>query len=415
MVGRLERHKKLEDFACPSLSVSRILVDNMSSVPHASSEQPQRIANTDSFRDSRKIRASVTTKSPPPLVNLVVGEYKQADMIDAVTVNSDATMCAASTADNITSIWSWPSGTSRGSAGSEHISPQLYNSLYQPSSSQHIFTLKTGAGTQCLSFSPDSPLILSGTSRGTVDLWSIEKEAKLVSFIGHSSRTPVWDVSHAPSGLYFATASGDSAARIWRTDIPYPVRCFKAENATHAHFVRWHPSAQIVAVATNVNLSIYDVGTSQPVFQFNDFAGCTALEFSPSGYLLAAANEKCLRIWETATGACIFNYDTFSTILSLAWSFPTGSGLDGGVKGPNGTVSGGGHSVLMSVEESGRTRMWDRLSISKPSACELMPDHVIRPLHMHFTPRNLLVVAGVRECPDVGSLQTAVHCGGVDQ
>lgn len=380
----------------------------MSSVPLPSTEQPQRLAHSDSARDSRKIRATVTPKAPPPVMNLVVGEYKQADLIDAVTVNSDATMCAACTADNITNIWSWPTGPTKGSLGPELMTSQLYNSLYQPSSSQHIFSLKTGAGTQCLSFTPDSPLLLSGTSRGVVDLWSIEKEAKVVSFIGHSSRTPVWDISHAPSGLYFATASGDSAARIWRTDIPYPIRCFETDKARHAHIVRWHPSAQIVAVASSNDLYIYDVGTSQPVFQFDDFTGCTALEFSPSGYLLAAANEQGLRIWETATGACIFNFDTFNTILGLAWSHPTGSGLDGGVKGPGGSVSGGGHSVLMSVEESGRTRMWDRLSISKPSACELKPDHVMRPLHMHFTPRNLLVVAGVRESPNLGSLQSSV-------
>jgi WD40 repeat protein len=364
------------------------------------------------MREAKRYRLPVSPKTPPTVVSLVVGEYAQADDIDAVTVNLEGDACAMSTADGFTSVWTWPSGSPTKSAHEgEHSASQLYSSLFQPSSSQHIFSLNTGTGTQCLAFAPDSGALLSGSSRGSVDLWSIEKERKLVSYIGHSSRTPVWDVSHAPTGLYFATSAGDSTARIWRTDIPYPIRCFKDDDSKHIHFVRWHPQTQIVAIASAERVSVRDVGTSQVLFQYDDCKGCTALEFSPSGHLLAAANEECLRVWETTTGKCIFTVDTFSTILSLAWTQPTGTGLDGGVKGPEGNSVGSGHSVLISVEQSGKVRMWDRLSISKPSVCEMNMTHPVRPLHMHCTPRNLIVVAGVRESPRIDQIGTSMGFG----
>ena len=47
-----------------------------------------------------------------------------------------------------------------------------------------------------------------------VRLWSLEMKSDLVAYKGHNY--PVWDVEFSPLGYYFATASHDRTARIWR-------------------------------------------------------------------------------------------------------------------------------------------------------------------------------------------------------
>ena len=96
-------------------------------------------------------------------------------------------------------------------------------------------------------------------------------------------------------------------------------------------------------------------------------------------------------------GAQLFQHDTFNSITNLAWSFPSAAALgDGGLKSVTGST-GVGHPVLVSVEGSGKLRLWDKLFVSKPSLCEMATSQPMRPHHMHFTPRNLLVLAGTPE------------------
>jgi WD40 repeat protein len=206
-------------------------------------------------------------------------------------------------------------------------------------------------------------------------------------------------------GFYFATGSGDSVARIWRTDIPFPIRNFVTEGSAHVQIVKWHPSCQLIAIGSTNSLAIHDVGSPSELFRFNNFRNCTAIGFSPSGYLVAAANAERLTVWELKTGSEIFSFNTLNTIVGISWSYPSAAGLgDGGLRGVTG-VTGTGHPVLVTVEQGGKLRVWDKLFISKASVSELSMSHPIRPLHMRFTPRNLLVVGGTKEASDVSSVQ----------
>ncbi len=87
----------------------------------------------------------------------------------------------------------------------------------------HLLHLNAGSATYALSFSPDDNLLLSGGEDGIVRLWSVHFKCKLASYMGHNFG--LWDVKFAPTrGVYFATASSDRTARIWRTDNQHAVR-----------------------------------------------------------------------------------------------------------------------------------------------------------------------------------------------
>jgi WD40 repeat protein len=367
-----------------------------SASPYVSGDSTQRATVSEAFAVARKHRSVITSKSPPPVVGFLVADENSSDSLNSVNVNVDATLCAASI-HNKTIIWSLPSSTS------DHSSSKTYNALFLPHGKQR-FEIPTGSGTTSLVFSPDAPVLLSASSRGQIGLWSVEAARKMVSYSGHSSRTPVWSVAWSPAGGYFCSGSGDGVARIWRSDIPFPIRALTPDDGSvHCHMVKWHPSCQVVAVASTMQICLFEISGPAILFRF-DCKKATAMDFSPTGYLFACANSDSLVVWETCSGSALFRFDTFSAIVGLSWTFPSTSGLgDGGLKSVFGQ-GGQGHPVLVSVDESGRVKVWDKLYISKPSICELSLVEGLRPLHMHVTPRNLVVVAGARENTNLASL-----------
>jgi WD40 repeat protein len=177
--------------------------------------------------------------------------------------------------------------------------------------------------------------------------------------------------------------------------------------------VKWHPSCQLLAAASAQQITVFEVSGPASLFKF-EFKQATAMEFSPTGYLLAAANADTLTVWDTNTGSVLFRFDTFSRIVSLAWSHPSSSGLgDGGLKSVL-QQSGTGHPVLISIDESGKLRLWDRLFVNKASVSELSFGQAPRPLHMHITPRNLLVMVGAKQSSDLSTLDCIRTLGSAD-
>jgi transcription initiation factor TFIID subunit 5 len=386
-------------------------LSSKSALPVPSPDQPQRVVLADAFRASRKHRYGVGGKTPPATMAVVLGEAEQADGIDAMDISEDGTMCAVSFSDSRTCVWSM-SGTQ--SMSDEKAFANLYDKLF-PSSADGPSRrfLPTSRGTCVLRLAPDAPVLLTGSTRGELCLWSVEAGNKLVTYTGHSSRTPIWSIDWSPAGYYFATGSGDSTARIWRSDIPFPIRSFVVNGSRHIQVVKWHPSCQLLAIGASNSLVIVDASatsgeTNSELFRFDEFGNASCISFSPTGYLVSAANDKMLCVWELNNGSQIFQFETFNRIVGLSWSYPMSSGLgDGGLKGLTGT-SGSGHPVLASVEEGGKVRVWDKVYISKTSVSELTLDKPIRPLHIHFSHRNLLVIGGATERGDVGAVQKQI-------
>lgn len=387
-------------------SASNLL--SKSALPMPSPDQPQRVAFADGFRTSRKHRYCVGGKTPPLTMAVLLGDIDEADSIDAMDINTDGTICAVTVSDSKTMVWSLSASQT---VSEERTSTSLYPSLFPASTNGPERTvLPTSRGTCVLRLAPDSPVLLTGSTQGELCLWSIETGCKLVTYIGHSTRTPIWSIDWSPAGYYFATGSGDSTARVWRSDVPFPIRNFTVNGSQHVQVVKWHPSCQLLALGASNSLSIVDASATvedpdSELFRFDDFGNTSTISFSPTGFLVAAANDKMLRIWELNNGNAIFQFATYNRITCLSWSYPVSSGLgDGGLKSLTGT-SGSGHPVLASVEEGGKVRIWDKLYIPKPSVCELAPEKPVRPLHMHFSQRNLLIIGGACERSDVSSIE----------
>ena len=71
--------------------------------------------------------------------------------------------------------------------------------------------------------------------------------AALSVYRGHAPGTPIWSVSAAPSGYYFASAGSDCTARIWSTDRCAQLRILAGHAIPSVNCVSWHPNCNLDA------------------------------------------------------------------------------------------------------------------------------------------------------------------------
>ena len=129
--------------------------------------------------------------------------------------------------------------------------------------------------------------------------------AALACYRGHSPSSPIWSVSFAPSGYYFASAGWDSTARIWTTDNPSPVRILAGHFSPSVNSIDWHPNANYVATAADdKTVRLWDVQTGRCVRLLNGVsAGLNLVKICPSGKYAAASDYSgVVHIWDLGSG-----------------------------------------------------------------------------------------------------------------
>lgn len=129
--------------------------------------------------------------------------------------------------------------------------------------------------------------------------------AALACYRGHSPSSPIWSVSFAPSGYYFASAGWDSTARIWTTDNPAPVRILSGHFSPSVNSIDWHPNANYVATAADdKTVRLWDVQTGRCVRLLNGVStGLNLVKICPSGKYAAASDYSgIVHIWDLGSG-----------------------------------------------------------------------------------------------------------------
>ncbi len=83
------------------------------------------------------------------------------------------------------------------------------------------------------------------------------------------------------------------------------------DNVTDVQHVRFHPSQNLIAVAFNTTVQVFDATTGQPVSQpfLHDYS-VYQVEFTPDGKrMISVSYDEHVRIWDTATYAEVAKYD----------------------------------------------------------------------------------------------------------
>ncbi|KAL3784248.1 hypothetical protein ACHAW5_009171 [Stephanodiscus triporus] len=132
--------------------------------------------------------------------------------------------------------------------------------------------------------------------------------AALSVYQGHAPLTPIWSVSSAPCGYYFASAGSDYTARIWTTDRTAPVRILIGHVSPSVNCVAWHPNCNYVVTASDdKTCRMFDVQTGRCVrLLLGSTRGLNLVRVSPSGrYAAGSGYDGVIRIWELGNGRLV--------------------------------------------------------------------------------------------------------------
>lgn len=163
----------------------------------------------------------------------------------------------------------------------------------------------------------------------------------LVSYQGHAPSKPIWSVSFAPCGYYFASGGADSTARLWCTDRKSPVRIFAGHYSENVNTVSWHPNCNYILTGSDdKTVRMWDIQSGTCVRLFSGCPeGVNNVKVSSSGLLVAASDYSgIVHVWDVRNGRKLNEFknshespssvkkDTSSIIRSISFS-PCGTAL----------------------------------------------------------------------------------------
>lgn len=143
----------------------------------------------------------------------------------------------------------------------------------------------------------------------------------LAVYRGHAPSSPVWSVTFAPCGYYFASAGGDGTARLWTTDRPVPVRVFVGHSASNVNSVEWHPNCNyIVTGSDDKTARLWDIQSGRTVRLFNGcFAGVNHVKVSPCGqYVVGSDYSGTIHLWDIRNGQMVTQFRSRTNKISVS-------------------------------------------------------------------------------------------------
>jgi WD40 repeat protein len=234
----------------------------------------------------------------------------------------------------------------------------------------------------------------------------------LVSYQGHSPMTPVWSVSIAPCGYYFASAGADSTARLWCTDRKTPVRIFAGHCSENINTVTWHPNCNYILTGSDdKTVRMWDVQSGKCVRLFNGCPeGVNQVKVSHSGLFIAGADYSgVVHLWDVRNG---------KKLNEFRWSRAIPSGTNHRAPIVRSICFSRCGAAIATGSDDGAIRIWDnrstgnyysnseRFAISdKNKSLNSMvhyysePNTILRTkrtsvLDLHYTKQNLLLSVG---------------------
>ena len=326
-------------------------------------------------------RAQLSATQLPSILQLSI--INQSQLITGITCNTACTLCCVT----------------------------LYNStsrLYYLNSDQSPVTLTGHTGPVYKScFSPDSQYLLTCSSDCTIRLYHVPTLTNPVVYRGHNY--PVWDIKFSRLGLYFITVSHDKTARLWSTDKIYPLRIFVG-HISDIECVTWHPNQLYIATGSmDCTVRLYDIHTGDCIRIYTAYrSSVKCITISECGQYIAAGDELgCIYIHNIESSKLICEWSTYTITndnIKFSAAGITGRLPDTELSIPHtqcvtSMVYSHDNTILCSTSLDGTVKLWSTKKYKSLNLHDALLHtyitHNTKCIYSLFTPRNLLVVAGV--------------------
>ncbi|XP_055387838.1 TAF5-like RNA polymerase II p300/CBP-associated factor-associated factor 65 kDa subunit 5L [Condylostylus longicornis] len=177
-------------------------------------------------------------------------------------------------------------------------------------------------GVTDIHFSKDNSAILTSSKDKSMRFWKIYGDESITEkFIGHNH--PIWCLSESPITSYVATGSKDLTAKLWSLHRKYPLITYVG-HAEDVESIAFHPNGNYVATgSSDQSVRLWSVATGRLIRVFTELKfAVSKVSFSPDGKFLAAAGEaKVIHIFDLAAGSTFLEFkEHLSEIIDICWS-----------------------------------------------------------------------------------------------
>jgi WD40 repeat protein len=224
--------------------------------------------------------------------------------------------------------------------------PSIVDTVDQTSSFSNNFANLTGHGWRVreVAFSPNAPIIATGSSDGTIRLWDLNTGEVLKILSGHHYGIIALDFS--PSGEILASGGYDNKINLW--DVATGEKLDTWSNYPHAVIdLKWSPDGKTLAVGggewmgirsdwnqPNKYLQLFDVTSGKVIKQFVGHSKPVfSIAFSNNGsFLISGSWDSSVRLWDVTLGTEIRSFTNHSDrITSVAFSHNESTIISGGL------------------------------------------------------------------------------------
>ncbi|KAG0695826.1 hypothetical protein DFH29DRAFT_1005099 [Suillus ampliporus] len=198
---------------------------------------------------------------------------------------------------------------------------------------------------RAVAVSKDGQLIASGDNNGELIAWNRDGESLTQPIKVHSKK--IMSLDFSPDGAVLASGSWDRTTELWSTNTwqvqGNPINCGEDINC-----VRYSPSGEHLAIATDGNIQIWNAGTRERIVNFRGHAGANnySLAWTPDGTRLLSGGsnrDHTIREWDASS-----------------WK-QVGDPWKGHTHAIHGVAMNFSGTLLASASDDGHVRLW-RLS-----------------------------------------------------